>query len=59
MNILLRIKLFLVDIMSLSDIHKSEFQKINPPTQLFINNQWINSEHNDTFDVIEIVSPLL
>lgn len=39
--------------MSLSDIHKSEFQKINPPTQLFINNQWINSEHNDTFDVID------
>lgn len=39
--------------MSLIEIHKEEFQKINPPTQLFINNQWVDSEDGETFDLID------
>eukprot|EP01121_Diplochlamys_sp_Union-15-3_P017699 TRINITY_DN6280_c0_g1_i1.p1 TRINITY_DN6280_c0_g1~~TRINITY_DN6280_c0_g1_i1.p1 ORF type:complete len:489 (-),score=88.85 TRINITY_DN6280_c0_g1_i1:19-1485(-) len=36
-----------------SDTHKQLFKKINPPTKLFINNEWVDSEDKSTFEVID------
>jgi len=33
--------------------HKQTIQKINPPTQLFINNEWVNAADNSTFPVVD------